>query len=75
MTLCQIYRCWTVYGRSWRVIIAPLLLLLCNILNFLIVKVIVGINVLGVNSNGFDHHMVATYYASTIFINIYATCT
>ncbi|KAF8341129.1 hypothetical protein F5887DRAFT_1076558 [Amanita rubescens] len=62
-----IFRCWTVYNRSWRIAILPLLLLLYNIAGLLVMMY--WISILSDNN---DEIMVA-YYAATITINIYAT--
>ena len=74
MTLHQIFRCWMVYNRSWRIIILPLLLLLYNISLFIII--LADVNVLfHIDIQFLAYALFPSYYGSTIVINMYATCT
>ncbi|KAF8342389.1 hypothetical protein F5887DRAFT_356498 [Amanita rubescens] len=69
-----VFRCWTVYNRSWRVAILPLLLLLYNLSSLLMltswnfgIRLVTGS--VAIQLEG----ITASYYATTIAINIYAT--
>ena len=81
MTSYQIFRCWKVYGgtydRPWRTIIAlPALLLLYNIAT-LIMVVYWDSTDLTTRPGSLMNLIVdtrASFYASTIAINIYTTC-
>ena len=77
MTLYQIFRCWTVYNRSWRIAILPLLLLLYNISILLVTAYFNAIYTRTPSVPGPHRRwpiMMVSYYAATIAINIYATC-
>ena len=78
MTLYQIFRCWTVYNRSWRIVILPLLLLLYNISCLILLTYWSATTSGAVESRSFIDQFLGileSNYASTIAINIYATCT
>ncbi|KAM6492056.1 hypothetical protein JOM56_011780 [Amanita muscaria] len=64
-----IYRCWVVYGKSWRVVIAPVLLWLaalsCSVL-VICSQLIVGWE------SGF-YRLWVVFYCSNILTNVYAT--
>ncbi|KAF8712011.1 hypothetical protein AX14_013161 [Amanita brunnescens Koide BX004] len=67
-----IFRCWTVYDKSWRIIILPLLLLLYNT-SLLIIAVLFTTHISGIDQRFINYGMLSSYYASTIMINIFAT--
>ena len=80
MIFYQIFRCWTVYNRSWRIAFIPFLLLLYNISIFLVkscwdtIYELTGnipanpMYVLG------EDKLLGSLYAANIVINIYTTC-
>ncbi|KAF8330670.1 hypothetical protein F5887DRAFT_78613 [Amanita rubescens] len=73
-----IFRCWTVYNRSWRIAILPLLLLLYNISSLVIMMYCGTTFLLTGNEDPISlydqiYNMLYAYYATTIAINIYAT--
>ena len=78
MTLYQVFRCWTVYNRSWRITALPLFLLLFNISIVLVMTY--WDTIYELTRNGpfsiFKGHcpMLVSYFTATITINIYATC-
>ena len=74
MIVYQIFRCWAVYNRSWRVTVLPLLLWLYNI-SIVVLSTYEVID----GGNGFINfhdvnEMMLLYYPVIITINIYATC-
>ncbi|KAF8333004.1 hypothetical protein F5887DRAFT_1080459 [Amanita rubescens] len=73
-----IFRCWTVYNRSWRIAVLPLLLLLYNISIFLVSTyhntfVVLTGNEPPIRGPYGDNERQESYLASTIIINIYAS--
>jgi hypothetical protein len=78
MILCQIYRCWTVYGRSRLIAVLPLLLLLYNMSGLIIMTYRNTIYSPTGNEpiSRYDgwRAIVGSYFAATITINVYATC-
>jgi hypothetical protein len=78
MTLYQVFRCWTVYNKSRQIVIIPLLLLLYNISILLVIIYWLTVYALTGSSRVFGPYesdtILASYYAATIAINIYATC-
>ena len=66
----QIFRCWTVYNRSWRIVVLPFLFLLYSIASLLM---LVYWNITNPSGDRWGKIM-ASYYVTTITINIYATC-
>ena len=77
MTLYQIFRCWTVYSRSWQIAVLPLLLLLYNISVLLVVIYWAVILPIAGNESSFlneSNVVISSYFAAIIAINIYATC-
>ncbi|KAF8342398.1 hypothetical protein F5887DRAFT_1283775 [Amanita rubescens] len=72
-----VFRCWTVYNRSWRITVLPLLLLLFNISSVLVMTCwdaiyeLTGNKPFSLSEGRFP--MLASYFTATITINIYAT--
>ena len=81
MICYQIFRCWTVYNRSWRIAFIPLLLLLYNISVFLVLTCWHAFYELRGNkpagpmddSLGISE-LFGSLYAANIVINMYTTC-
>ena len=76
LTLHQIFRCWAVYNKSWRIIVLPFLLLLYNV-STVIMMTYWNVTAPGAVSTSFGHRLQGiqgSYFASTILINIYSTC-
>ena len=67
----QIFRCWTVYNRSWQIAVLPFLLLLYNIANLLVVTYW---NIINFQGTSYSTGIAVSPVAATITINIYATC-
>ena len=78
MILYQIFRCWTVYNRSWRIAALPVLLILYNIATLLVgVYWEISYNLTGnepISLYEDGAAVVGSYYAANIGINIYTTC-
>ena len=75
MTLHQIFRCWTVYNKSWRVAILPFLLLLYNISSIIIMTSWNTVLILTGSEPSLDSQreyngILGSYFAATIIINI-----
>jgi len=72
-----IFRCWTVYTRSWRITVLPLLLLLYNISSLFVTTYWNAIyDPTGNEPTDIQVEnmaVVGSYYAATIAINVYAT--
>ncbi len=77
MKSCQIFRCWTVYQRSWLIALLPLLLLLYNISGLIIMTYRDNIYAPTGDEpiSRYDgwRAIVGSYFAATITINVYAT--
>ncbi len=74
ITLFQIFRCWAMYNKSWRITVFPLLLLLFNVSSSPVITYYFSrtstahiFNVL--------YGLQGAYSASTSVLNIYVTCT
>ncbi|KAF8345624.1 hypothetical protein F5887DRAFT_1074347 [Amanita rubescens] len=75
-----IFRCWTVYNRSWRIILLPLLLFLYNISNLFVMAYcqwdamiykLAGNEPITLRNQ--INSLEESFYAANIVINIYAT--
>ena len=67
--LLQIYRCWIIYGKSWRAISLPLLLITANAL-----CIILSVTPIWSQRNRFFSRFSSAILALSIAINVYATC-
>ncbi|KAF8325110.1 hypothetical protein F5887DRAFT_259817 [Amanita rubescens] len=70
-----IFRCWSVYNRSWRIAILPLVLLLYNMSGLLMTTYWnITFQALGGDVAPFNSNVIkASTYVATTIINIYAT--
>ncbi|KIL59661.1 hypothetical protein M378DRAFT_30006, partial [Amanita muscaria Koide BX008] len=69
-----IFRCWTVYGRSWRVICLPLVLWACTVACAVTWTVCNAVGVELINSPTAVAIGVGVFYACNFATNVYATC-
>ncbi|SRR6266576_1668031 len=72
MPSCQIFRCWLIYNKSWRITVLPLILLLYNVS---CLPMLTYWSCGDPTPNAHCSHIRLGFFTGSIILNIYATGT